>query len=282
MIRSVEAMPVTPGIALPNWAPHVMKRMFFRMVARLWDRALAAPLNQIRQEVGLGSVSDVFYGWSFSPETVIALFPEWFAPKARDWPRQLKHGGFVVHGSGQPADEKILAELEKPGDPVVTFCAGSAGQSAHWFFDAAIAASRGRRWRALLLAPGYREPEANMPPNVLRSGFIPLGKVLPSSAAIVHHGGMGTLSAAMAHGTPQVAVPFGHDQFDNAARLAKLGVATVIPSRARLPERMAQAVDDMLRHEPARIRSKELASRTNLDQGMAAICAAIEAPSGRA
>jgi rhamnosyltransferase subunit B len=278
MIRSLETMPVTPGIALPNWAPHVLKRMFFRMVARLWDRALGAPLNQIRQEAGLPSVNDIFYGWSFSPETVIALFPEWFAPKARDWPRQLTHGGFVVHAGGEAADDSVLAEFARPGDPVVTFCAGSAGRSAHWFFDAAVAASRGRRWRALLLAPGYSE--TNMPPNVFRAGFIPLGKVLPSSAAIVHHGGMGTLSAAMAHGTPQIAVPFGHDQFDNAARLNRLGVATVIPSRTRLPQRMARAVEDVLTREPVRTRSKELASRTKLDQGMAAICAAIEGSRG--
>jgi len=40
---------------------------------------------------------------------------------------------------------------------------------------------------------------------------------------LVHHGGIGTSAQALTAGIPQLVVPFAHDQFDNAARLMRLG-----------------------------------------------------------
>ena len=52
-----------------------------------------------------------------------------------------------------------------------------------------------------------------------------LAHVLPRCAAIVHHGGSGTVAAALVCGTPQVTLPCIHDQFENAMRCRSLGVA---------------------------------------------------------
>jgi UDP:flavonoid glycosyltransferase YjiC (YdhE family) len=45
----------------------------------------------------------------------------------------------------------------------------------------------------------------------------------------MHHGGVGTLAQALAAGVPQLVVPHGWDQFDNAVRLRRLGVARSRP-----------------------------------------------------
>ncbi|MFE9117175.1 glycosyltransferase [Streptomyces sp. NPDC007172] len=45
------------------------------------------------------------------------------------------------------------------------------------------------------------------PPNVRAVDFVPLNQLLPSCAAIIHHGGAGTFLTALAHGVPQVVVP---------------------------------------------------------------------------
>jgi rhamnosyltransferase subunit B len=50
----------------------------------------------------------------------------------------------------------------------------------------------------------------------------------------VHHGGLGSVSLALAAGTPQIAVPLGHDQHDNAARLERLGVGQAILEQKEL------------------------------------------------
>lgn len=46
-----------------------------------------------------------------------------------------------------------------------------------------------------------------LPPNVRRVGFMPLGLLLPTCTAIIHHGGGGTFAAAVAHRVPQIVAP---------------------------------------------------------------------------
>jgi rhamnosyltransferase subunit B len=252
-----------------------VKQQFFRAVSGLWDRALAAPLNEIRREVGLGGVSDIFYGWGLSRYRIVGFFPDWFAPRPSDWPAHFAYGGFVVHqgaefGTGQ---ESVWGDGRRP---LIVFCAGSAGQPAQRFFDAAVEASRARPWRALLLAPGYTPTANRLPENVVCPGFVPLYAVIGETAAIVHHGGMGTLSLALAHGRPQIVVPFGHDQFDNAARLEQLGVARILRAKKRLASRIAGAVESMLEDGNVLERAAEIAARVDLRDQMATVCAAIE------
>lgn len=46
-----------------------------------------------------------------------------------------------------------------------------------------------------------------VPPNVRLVDFVPLGALLPTCSAIVHHGGGGTFATAIEHGVPQLIVP---------------------------------------------------------------------------
>ncbi|MFH8534824.1 nucleotide disphospho-sugar-binding domain-containing protein [Streptomyces tendae] len=45
-----------------------------------------------------------------------------------------------------------------------------------------------------------------VPDNVRTVSYLPLGLLLPTCSAIVHHGGIGTFTAAVAHGVPQFVV----------------------------------------------------------------------------
>jgi UDP:flavonoid glycosyltransferase YjiC (YdhE family) len=60
--------------------------------------------------------------------------------------------------------------------------------------------------------------------------FVDQARVIPQVDAVVHHGGSGTALAALAAGLPQVLMPQGADQFQNAEMLVSLGAA-----RAFLP-----------------------------------------------
>jgi UDP:flavonoid glycosyltransferase YjiC (YdhE family) len=63
-----------------------------------------------------------------------------------------------------------------------------------------------------------------MPANVRVGGWVPLSELLPSCAAIVHHGGAGTTGTALAIGVPQLVLPHGADQHMNAAAVVRRGV----------------------------------------------------------
>ncbi|MDT0444587.1 nucleotide disphospho-sugar-binding domain-containing protein [Streptomyces johnsoniae] len=61
-----------------------------------------------------------------------------------------------------------------------------------------------------------------LPENVRAVDFVPLNQLLPSCAAIVHHGGWGTFSVAATHGIPQVILPVPTWDERVAARYAAL------------------------------------------------------------
>jgi rhamnosyltransferase subunit B len=269
LLRSLEQMPVTPGLAREG-----MRRLFFPYVARLWDRTLGPALNAFRGEVGLAPVRDIFYGWSLSPQRVIGLFPEWFASRAPDWPAQFVYGGFSTYDQADGID--VPRELLEPGDPLVVFSAGSAGKSAQTFFQAAIEASRGQRWRAVVLTFSSPDAEKSLPANVHRYDFVPLSRLLPISAAVVHHGGLGTLSLALASGTPQIAVPLGHDQHDNAARLERLGAGRAVLEPEHLCGALRQQIQHVIGDAALRARCEEIAAHTCAESSLRALCTQIE------
>ncbi len=103
------------------------------------------------------------------------------------------------------------------------------------------------------------------PANVRVEQFVPQADVLPHAAAVVCHGGSGSVIGALAHGVPVLVLPMGADQPDNAARVEALGVGTALDVMHLTPADVRAAVDDLL-HDP-RYRTAARA--------MAAECAAL-------
>jgi rhamnosyltransferase subunit B len=254
------------------------RRAFFAAVARLWDRELAPSVNAFRESLGLDPVRNIWYEWYLSPHRVIGLYPEWFAPKPNDWPAQFVYGGFTVFDPG--ASQQVPAALLGPGDPLVVFAAGSAGQAATAFFQNAISASAGQPWRTVLLTgEGGGWSDLRLPRNVFRHNYVPMSQLLPLSSLVVHHGGLGTISLALSAAVPQVVVPFGHDQFDNAARIEQLGVGRRILKSANLPLRLRSTIEQMLGDPTWSERCRVLAPGAAIDGSLASVCEQIEADS---
>ncbi|MCL2648975.1 MAG: glycosyltransferase, partial [Phycisphaerales bacterium] len=99
---------------MPQWA----RRMFFRMVNWQIDRLLRKSVNEIQREAGAtGKVKGIFREWWHSPDGVVGLFPDWFAAKASDWPKQAVTTRFVLYDKGQvrAADPQLEAFLAGGG-----------------------------------------------------------------------------------------------------------------------------------------------------------------------
>lgn len=86
-----------------------------------------------------------------------------------------------------------------------------------------------------------------IPDNVLVERFVAQAELLPTCSVIVHHGGAGTTFGALAHGVPQVIVPQGADNFDNAAMCERAGVALVLRPNEFSPKTLADSVSSVLR-----------------------------------
>jgi hypothetical protein len=110
-------------------------------------------------------------------------------------------------------------------EPPVVVTTFSAMQSARNFFEDSIAAVRGTGRRAILLSSFADSVPDRLPPEVRWFAYVPLRQLLPRSSAILHHGGIGTVAAALAAGIPQLIAPLNFDNPYHGARIAELGVA---------------------------------------------------------
>ncbi len=253
IVRSAIAPAVLPGLPMKRWMPIPMRRLIYRLLDRAAVDPLIAPgINACRAEVGLPPVRRILDGWLNSPQRVIGLFPDWFAPPQADWPPQLRLTGFPLFDEGGlTALPPELDAFLKAGPPPLAFTPGSAMWSAEAFFTESARACALLGRRGVLLSRHRDHIPRDLPPSVVHAEYAPFSQLLPRCAALVHHGGIGTSAQALAAGVPQLIVPRTHDQPDNAARLERLGVAQSIAARRYRAPRIAAAIGEVLRPAPA-------------------------------
>jgi rhamnosyltransferase subunit B len=250
-LRSAVLPPSFPPLPVSSRYPPWRNRMWYGLLdALVLDPLVARPLNAVRAKYGLPPVRRVFDEWFHSPDRVIGLFPDWFAPPAADWPRQTVLTGFPLYDQADiaPIDPGLERFLDE-GDAPIVFSIGSIMRDGREFFDLAVAACRKLHRRALLLSPQGGDFSGDLPPGVGYFGYTPHSRILSRSAAIVHHGGVGTTAFALAAGVPQVAVPRAFDQDDNATRIEKLGVGIKLRARKLDQSSLTAALDRALDSE---------------------------------
>jgi rhamnosyltransferase subunit B len=224
MLRSVHD---APGLPLPDgrgpWL-RGLRRCLWAAIERYGDLLLLPGTNAFRAELGLPPVRRLFSAWIHSPDLVLGLFPEWFAPPQPDWPPRTRLVGFPLF------DESGIREVPPEalsflgaGEPPVVFTAGSFHRNAGRFFEVSAEVCHRLGMRGLILSPASDCVPASLPEGVVHFSYVPLSSVLPRAAAVVHHGGIGTTGQAFAAGIPQLVVPFTDDQSDNAARVQRIG-----------------------------------------------------------
>ena len=137
-------------------------------------------------------------------------------------------------GGEEPIAEKLQAFLAA-GEPPLVFTLGSvAVAAAGRFYEDARSISRALGRRAIMLTG--EAGASHIEDDCLFMGYAPHSQLFPRAAAVIHHGGIGTTGQALRAGRPQVVVPHFGDQFDNAARLGRLGLAATIRREAFGPD----------------------------------------------
>lgn len=262
--------PLIIGRLSARW-PLVIHRAMHRLGVSIVDHMLAPQVNAFRQRLGLATVDDILFGWVNSPDGVLGLFPDWFAPPQPDWPARTQLTGFPLYDP--PAED---ADMPDAGVAPLIFTPGSANIHARPFFVAAIEASQALGRSAILLTRYREQLPGILPAGIIHRDYIPLDAILPQAAALIHHGGIGTTAQGLAAGVPQLVMPMSYDQPDNAERLRRLGVgASVAPGRFT-GSRVAAALDGLLRSPATRQRCQELAARCDPAAARASVVGAIE------
>jgi rhamnosyltransferase subunit B len=221
-----------PGLMIPDILPPSWKRAMFRAFDFAGDWVFGGEVNEFRGRLGLPQANAIFWDWWNSPQLILAMFPQWFAAPQPDWPSQTRHTGFPLFDpSSQGVLSTEVAAFLEAGEPPIVFTPGTAMSHGRDFFATSLEAVKSIGCRAMFVSQFPDQTGHLLPESVLVCRYAPFGQLLPRAAAIVHHGGIGTIGQAMVAGIPQLVRPMGFDQAENASRLEELGIGATLSPR---------------------------------------------------
>ncbi len=170
-----------------------------------------------------------------------------------------------------------VAEALASDRPVAYFTLGTVknddtrdlatGLTALSGYDGTVIATTGRPVDPDELGP--------LPPNAVVEAFVPQAAVLERADVLVSHSGSGTMLGGLVHGVPQVAIPRGTDQPQNAALLVRAGAGVLVAPEEYAVETIAAALDRVLgdpahREAAERVRD-EIAAMPDADAAWSAL-----------
>jgi UDP:flavonoid glycosyltransferase YjiC (YdhE family) len=238
------------------------------------------PFTRFRSGLGLPPLQEnpLMLG-QHAPGLSVALFSPLLASRQPDWPSQVVECGFPFDPriDGGEVPEEIERFLDRGPAPVVFTLGSAASLEPGDFIEQSTCAAQLIGARAIILS-GRDGPRGFLAGDgsIIAEPWLPHAAIFPRARVVVHQGGIGTLSHALAAGVPMLVVPHAHDQPDNARRAAALGVARVLPRSRYTPDGAASALRSLVGDAEFTVRARELAPAIAEERGGEVAAAAIE------
>ena len=264
----------------PNVSRHGMAPWINRLVWKLSRLSAAGiigkPVNAARAALGMAPVVLHRHVWDHGQfalavdETLFPRDPAWDA-------RRFAAANFIFFDDPAPLDPALAAWLDA-GEPPVFIGFGSMSGRGTERVEGMIANAVGASGRRCVVGAGWaglgdRSP---LPPGWRVVRDVPHALLFPRMAAIVHHGGSGTMAQALRAGVPQVVLPLILDQYHHAHRLHLAGlVPRPIPMEKITEQGLTEAIAAALALPPGP--RLAVAQRLQATDGRAAIAHRIEA-----
>jgi UDP:flavonoid glycosyltransferase YjiC (YdhE family) len=267
MVDGAVALFGTPAIARLNdlmlmvtdWRPEVVVHEVLEQAGSLLAARLGIPgvthgigpmfpfYAQFIDALGL-AIGEPERWAQLSTEQALDLCPPSLQP---DGPRPWPAAGAVRPSAGEHGElpPQVTEALASAG-PVAYFTLGTVknadprdfrtGLQALEEYDGTVIATTGR--------PLSSDTLGRLPSNVVVAAFAPQSALLERADLLVSHSGSGTMLGGLVHGVPQVALPRGTDQPENAALLVRAGAGLLVAPEDYAVESIAAAVAQVTRN----------------------------------
>jgi rhamnosyltransferase subunit B len=258
--------------------PRPLKQALFWLMDTLYAERLIGPgLNAFRATLGLAPVHGIFSGYVHSPQMVLGLFPEWFAPLQPDWPAHTHLTGFILHDDWGEGREHARADAFLDAGPApLVVTPGSAATDRVAFFRKTIPACQEAGVRAMLVTNHPAQLPRTLPEGIEAFPYLPFSHVLPRCAGIIYHGGIGTLAQAVRAGVPHIVVANAHDQPDNGQRIERLGLGYWFSQRGYSRRKAARGIGEILNSDSIRHQCAAYAPKVDSAAAEERACVLIE------
>lgn len=265
-----------PSLLAPEWPRGLPLRgqynaLTYRLQRRFSWWLVRDEFNAMRERhLGLPPLRRPYGDQHLRPDPVVYGFSRRVVPRPPDWDDMTQVSGYwFLEDEGWRPPARLL-EFLRAGPPPVYVGFGSmmerdAGRSTQTI----LAALERAGLRAVLLGGWAGLGEGELPDEVLRLDYAPHDWLFPRMAALVHHGGAGTVGAGLRAGVPALLIPRFADQPFWARRLRALAVSPPpIPHRRLSADRLADALQAMVADEAMRARAAALGEQIRAEDGV--------------
>lgn len=279
---------VVPTAAFP--APAFVSRDLGGFLNRLTyaavrsgSRPFRGMINEWRRQVlGLGPRREGEYVQGGRLIPVLHAFSPHVVPRPADWPPEAIVTGYWFPRRDEPWEPPAaLAAFLEEGPPPVYIGFGSVsgidGDGSTRMAAEALARAGVRG----VIATETGDAPVRLSDTVLAIPGAPHDWLFPRMAAVVHHGGAGTVAAGLAAGKPTLVCPATTDQPFWGRVVHRLGVGPApIPRRRLTAERLAAAIGTLTTDEDIQRRAAALGEAIRAEDGVGRAVAEILRCSG--
>jgi len=211
----------------------------------------------VRQEVVGEALNTVRATFALPPDPdltmlsrylVLAPFPPSYRDPAFPLPATARAIRPLTLGAGS-VDNVPIWPVHWPDAPLVYFTLGTVFHvESGDLFERVLAGLRELPVNVIATVGRELDPAlfGPQPPHIQLAHYIPQAELLPHCAAVIAHGGSGSVMGALAHGLPMVLLPMGADQPHNADHCVALGVALALDAVTATPHSIQTAVATIL------------------------------------
>lgn len=268
------AIPFFPDA--PTWLPgrNTYHRLTYTLSARLFWQLLCSPINRARREVlNLPPLSPQWLCEELKQNhlPILYYYSPSVLPQPPDWGDRYSVTGYWFlddYADWQPPE--ALVDFLASGPPPVYVGFGSMNtHRAEAMTDMVLQALARTKRRGILLTGWGGISNTNLPDEVFKIDFAPHDWLFPQMAAVVQHGGAGTMAASLRAGVPSVVIPFFGDQPFWGRRFFALGITPKpIPQKRLTAERLANAIQIATSDAALRGRVKAMSERIRAEHSV--------------
>jgi vancomycin aglycone glucosyltransferase len=214
----MHAPPTVRARNLPRW----LNRTLWWLQDQFATQMVGKPLNQARLALGLAPV-DLHAHLMEQCEYAIAV-DETLFPADPAWPHPVRRTGYLFLADPGTLDAELDAWLADGEAPVYVGFGSMTGKATQRMDAMLLEALRATGRRYLIGAGWAGMGGQSLPAHWRRVTQAPHALLFPRVAAVVHHGGSGTMASALRAAVPQVILPLILDQYHHAHLLHCAGL----------------------------------------------------------
>jgi vancomycin aglycone glucosyltransferase len=211
-------------------------RIMFGFGRSLINMFIKGFINNQRAKFSLPPIKDVWSNW-MGDRVIVACDPE--LNKASDGVSfPFIQTGFMLLPSKIELPDNIL-NFCNSGKPPVYIGFGSNPIADTEKFKQIFEKVRNDTNQRFIISKGWADLPENNSPDIVYVDELPFDKLFPKLAAVIYHGGTGTMATIARAGIPQAAFPFIADQFANRDNIVKFGLG---PKTCNFKEMTAESI----------------------------------------